>query len=626
MTEWIVTSTVLAALVIAARYALRGKISLRLQYGLWLLVLLRLLIPVSFGGTTVSVANVAAPTQPLGRISQTVVTYVGGEVPDLAILEPDPSLPEVVREAQYEENEAAWQREIDAYRAATGTPVSVGDVLMGLWIGGGVVLAGILLLSNVRFARALRRSRRRLAVDGVKLPVYETAAVDTPCLFGLFRPAIYVTPEAAGEKGLLECTLAHEETHYRHGDHIWSALRCLCLVLHWYNPLVWWAAMLSRRDGELACDEATVSRLGEARRASYGRALIDLTCQKPQQLLVTATTMTGSAGSIKERIQLLVKKPKTTLGIFLLVALLAAVAVGCTFTGAAEENDITLPEDEVVDEATTEPEEPEETETPDGFDPAVELERILAELPGQPVRLALLVDIGVIADFDGTDCDNAVYFANNLAEYTYKPVEMDAASSAEIAIMPTAEDQDWSLTYGDDSDYVTLTVGKASWTFRAESDDGVPVGDIARWWYDEAEYGATGGYWNQDTIVIPDQGQDYLAAAQAFSQALEETHLNVSGGSKYCYSFVRSTVEPAEETTAAARERGEIGENTWAFWQTTVFVPENEDAMQWSFAGNTGEYTGSDPEVPEDAWEYYRCGYITLEDDGWHGEIVGTGW
>ena len=59
--------------------------------------------------------------------------------------------------------------------------------------------------------------------------------MDTPCLFGLFRPAIYVTPEASGDPALLAHTLAHEETHYRHGDHIWSALRCLCLVVHWYR-------------------------------------------------------------------------------------------------------------------------------------------------------------------------------------------------------------------------------------------------------------------------------------------------------------------------------------------------------------------------------------------------------
>lgn len=87
-----------------------------------------------------------------------------------------------------------------------------------------------------------------------------------------------------------------------------------------------------------------------------------------------------------------------------------------------------------------------------------------------------------------------------------------------------------------------------------------------------------------------------------------------------------TSVEEAEETTSSMRERGEIDERTYCFYLTTVFVPQNEYALGWSMAGNTGDYTGEDPAVPEGALEYYRCGYITLEDDGWHGRLVGTGW
>ena len=51
MVEWIVSSSVLIAVVILLRFVLKGKISLRLQYALWALVLVRLLVPVSFGDT-----------------------------------------------------------------------------------------------------------------------------------------------------------------------------------------------------------------------------------------------------------------------------------------------------------------------------------------------------------------------------------------------------------------------------------------------------------------------------------------------------------------------------------------------------------------------------------------------
>lgn len=619
MIEWILTSTVLTALAIAARYALRGRIGLRLQYGLWLLVLARLLIPVSFGGAAVSVANVAG--RPAAAADR-VVAYVGGEVPDLAISEPDPTLSAAEQKAQYEDNQTLWQAEPAAARARAGTPVLLGDVLLWVWIGGGAALAAVLLASNLRFARALQRSRSRLDAERKKLPVYVTEAAETPCLFGLFRPAIYVTPEAAAHPEALAHTLAHEETHYRHGDHIWAALRCIALVLHWYNPVVWWAAALSRRDGELACDEATIARLGEGQRAAYGRTLIGLTCRKPAALLVTATTMTGGARGLKERIRLLARRPKTTLGLLIVVVLLAAAAVGCTFTGPTDEPDIRLPEepaDPVSDEGGADPSES------DGRD---ELSAVLEQLETGSMHLALLTEAGVIADFDGSSTGNASHYANALATQAYEPEDLDAAGSVEIHVIPAAEEQDWCLTYYDDSDVVTLTMGENRWKFRAGADVGyLHAGDLARQWYDEAEFEAIGGgYDNQDAIVIPDEGQDYLTAAQAFCQTLEERHLAVSGGSSFKYTFVQCTVSAAEDTTAAFRERGEIGEDTWAFTLTTVFVPKNEEALHRSMAGNTGAYDGGDPAVPEGAYEYFRCGFITREDGGWRGELTGTGW
>ncbi len=57
MIEWAAASSVLILVVLVLRRCLMGNISLRLQYGLWALVLLRLLVPLSFGGTAISVLN-----------------------------------------------------------------------------------------------------------------------------------------------------------------------------------------------------------------------------------------------------------------------------------------------------------------------------------------------------------------------------------------------------------------------------------------------------------------------------------------------------------------------------------------------------------------------------------------
>ncbi|MBR2831421.1 MAG: M56 family metallopeptidase [Oscillospiraceae bacterium] len=331
MVEWIITSSALIAVLIAVRYLFRGRIGLRLQYALWLPVLLRLLIPATFGATPLSVLN-AAPDMPeqAETISvQTPASYSvqsdGREI--WSGFSPPPE--SVIEEAR--------QSGEDYSVVHTTREVRLAPILRMVWLAGIPVMGLLLLLSNLRFAARLKRTRRPLELEGVPLPVWLSDEVETPCLFGLLRPAVYITPETAADSVWLRHAAEHELNHYRQGDHVWSLLRCLCLMLHWYNPLVWIAALLSRRDAELSCDEATVRRLGEDERAEYGRTLIAMTCRKRPALLRTATTMTGSAHTIRERIVLLARKPKTAAVTLLLVLVIAAVAVGCTFTGARKE-------------------------------------------------------------------------------------------------------------------------------------------------------------------------------------------------------------------------------------------------------------------------------------------------
>lgn len=117
MTEWIVSSALLIVVVALVRQLLKGKISLQLQYALWAIVLVRLLVPVSFGQSRLSVQNVVQAGQTAqteqGESAETPGITIdippskleydlNGYGPDMAISEPDPSLPEDERERQYE--------------------------------------------------------------------------------------------------------------------------------------------------------------------------------------------------------------------------------------------------------------------------------------------------------------------------------------------------------------------------------------------------------------------------------------------------------------------------------------------------------------------------------------------
>ena len=372
MISWIVSSGILITAVIALRCLLKGKISLRLQYALWGLVLLRLLIPVNLGSSSLSVMNALEKTQVVQdaesvrdverierRENGTVVGYQRQSAENIG----NPGSPEGAGSAGAPGNigsagdtsdpeSAANEGSMAASGNAANTLVAVKKgkmtvskfqrlermlmfrkTALPVWLCGMILLAVVFAVSNIRFAVRLRRTRRPLSVEGQRLPVYLTEELETPCLFGIFRPAIYVTEEAAENDTMLRHTVEHEATHFRHGDHVWAVLRGVCLALHWYNPLVWWAAALSRNDAELACDEATIKRLGEAERGKYGCTLIGMTCQRRGGVLVMATTMVGSGRNIKERITLIVRKPKTAIYTLLAVVLVAAAAAGCTFTG-----------------------------------------------------------------------------------------------------------------------------------------------------------------------------------------------------------------------------------------------------------------------------------------------------
>ena len=334
MTDWIVTSSVLIVVVTALRYLLRGRISLRLQYALWAIVLIRLLLPVQLGQTAFSALNAVNETQEMQLTMSHPMFYIG-ETPDLAIpeVEPSPTLTTEELEQLRQQLELEYYEEMAQY----AIPVSLSTVLQAVWLTGMAVTAAWFLFANLRFAAALRRSRRLTGQQCGSLPVYVSPLVETPCLFGLFRPAVYVTEGVLQDEAALRHVLSHEQTHYRHGDHVWSVLRGVCLALHWYNPLVWLSAALSRRDAELACDEDTLNRLGEEQRTSYGETLIALTCgRKKGELLLTATTMTGSKKSLRERITLIAKRPKMALYALATAVLVVAVAAGCTFTGGRE--------------------------------------------------------------------------------------------------------------------------------------------------------------------------------------------------------------------------------------------------------------------------------------------------
>lgn len=364
MLNWFLSSSVLIAALLLLRQLLKGRLDPRLTYALWLLCALRVLIPVSLFSAPVTVSGFADKTD-LSEVVETVrealspkETFIGSlpQGSDITLEKYAESWKDsglhVYDASHFTEEELSEIREENPafYRDTANQPIKltverlIGQYTFWDWIyrAGFFAVLLALLVCNSRFARHLKASRR--PYDGplplpCKLPVYVVDALPSPCLFGLFRPVIYLN-RAAVESVQLRHILTHELTHCRHLDHWWAVVRCACLAMQWFNPLVWVAAYLSRQDCESACDASVVRALGEEERLGYGRTLVDMIAagqHRGSALFEAATTMTGGARSIRSRITLIVRKPKMTTLTLVSALLIAALAVGCTFGGAKED-------------------------------------------------------------------------------------------------------------------------------------------------------------------------------------------------------------------------------------------------------------------------------------------------
>lgn len=330
MQEHILTSGILISGIFLIRFLLGSHMQQRIKYALWLLVLAKLLLPMlSFETPYGMMRMVYAVSGDAGVQESSAASIAGsqGKGADNAMQnEPGTGIGKgdgnVIRQQQL--FAAGFQ---DLYGSG------VKRVCCLVWAVVSLLLIAVLSAANIRFARRLRSSRRKV-LDGLcPLSIYEADGVSGPCLAGILHPAIYLPVGFSKESVCLDHVIVHEYMHYRHKDHMWALWRCICVCVYWFRPLVWAAAFASSKDGELACDEAAIAYLGEQERLYYGRTLIQAAAYDSRRYF--SLPYAGSKNrEMKGRISMIVKKPKaaaiTCILLLFAVVFLAGAAFGRT--------------------------------------------------------------------------------------------------------------------------------------------------------------------------------------------------------------------------------------------------------------------------------------------------------
>lgn len=289
-----------ALVVIAARLALRRAPAV-LSYLLWIAVAVRLVIPVRL----TSSFSIMQSIEPLAAEDSGFMTFVSPELKTTAM---DAGMRGIERIAE---------------TMMPAAKVPGGDILdifirFGsiIWIIGVIVL---LARSAVNYWNV--RTRIRTAVR-IRDHIYESDRIDTPFVFGLLKPRIYVPTGLSGQE--LTYVLLHEQTHIDRRDYVIKPLAYMMVIIHWFNPLIRLSYALMSKDMEMSCDERVLDKMGSRHKRQYAAAL--LSCAVRSSGLHAGTPPAFGENQVKARIRniLAYRKPSARViaGYMLAIAVL----------------------------------------------------------------------------------------------------------------------------------------------------------------------------------------------------------------------------------------------------------------------------------------------------------------
>lgn len=363
----IVTSCILIGFVLVIRGLFGKYISKRIQYALWLLVAVKLIVfPVPWVESSLALfdanaqvslfegdINTVSSDNPVMNeqihTSNNMNNFDGSFGYDLGQKEAVVSDNSVYLSQEMLQPTGAPQLSETPQNAGAPQPAKSSInwlmLLVILEAAGAIMVLGYTVYYNLKFRKYLHENRVDIDVSNitfekgreVTIPVYSVKSIPSPCLFG---NAIYVSEGLAEDKEKLRHVLAHEYSHYRHKDQLWSVVRCICLALYFWNPICIIGAYVSKQDCELACDESALLLLGESERLPYGRTLIGLIAMKPsvKDGIMIATTMSASKKSLKSRVANISKKQKNIISVCIGVAAVLSVTLIATSSVKAQDN------------------------------------------------------------------------------------------------------------------------------------------------------------------------------------------------------------------------------------------------------------------------------------------------
>ena len=334
---WSITlgSWLTALVLVCIRLLFRRVLSPKAKYYLWLLLALRLMLPV-LPQSAMSIQNLLP--QPTVSAAASAAVLPSGTSDTPALAEAIPDVPAAPADVSTTAPAAA-----PAASAPAARTVSLSSVLLLLYGLGVGITAAVYLLLYLRTARMLRRLPacqdeetlavwNRLCARLSLSPHIPLKRGSQGMSGGLLRPVVVRPLEITGEDAAP--ILLHEAQHLRARDLWLMALYRLLRCVYWFNPVVWLCFRQAFFDSEGACDQRVLES-GLASGQDYAQALYrESLLASPDGLYLR--TAFGGKHAIRHRIAQITRFHGTRRWMLPLALGLALLVTACTMTSGSD--------------------------------------------------------------------------------------------------------------------------------------------------------------------------------------------------------------------------------------------------------------------------------------------------
>lgn len=274
---------------------------------LWMLVVLRLLLPFEFSS---GISLYSFEEEKQTALPKTEIVFEEEKLPE--------KIPEKNENIIFEKN--------DVQKAG----ISKNEILFFVWLSGSLLTGCFFAAKHFYLVKKLLKNSalfeevpEEFKDDNIRF--YKNKTLCSPLSFGVFKPVI-ILPEDISEKHLT-FVLLHEYTHIKDRDSVLKILALFALALNWFNPFVWFMVKMLDRDIERYCDERVLKKLGGKNALSYANTILDFAEKESLSLSFF------SAASLCERVTSIMKNKNKKQSVFMVISVFAAAIFTMTACG-----------------------------------------------------------------------------------------------------------------------------------------------------------------------------------------------------------------------------------------------------------------------------------------------------